>query len=782
MRWLWPGLILVLLCSIYFADILSSGLVFAFRDLSRYYYPLRGYAVSLMQSGTFPFWNPYVAGGHPLFAGLQSVVLYPLSIIYYCGNFDAAFNLFIIIHVFLGGLFFYLLMRGLRFEKSAALIAAVVFSFSGYLIAVINLTTTLAAAIWFPLVFLFYHRLLERRKPLYALLTSLFLGVMFLGGEPTPLYATVFLLGLYTLIISKKQRLLGNLLLYFSCVSVFILLFSFQIIPFAELISLSERTCPSFERTTFWSFPPRNIVDCLLPFFHGPLYLQPETAPRQDWLLLCYLGVMPAVLFLLSFIFRRDNLSSFFKLSFIIGLVLIFGKFTPIYKILYQHVPGLGLIRYPVKFFFISAVSFAWLCGAGFSEYQRRAAAREPRLLKVIKGIFVFAFFAAIIFLLLNVFKEAILSRAHIYAEQRAASDEQSLLRFNQTFFANFFNLRRMLVLFILSALLLFLNSRKRLVPALLAFLVIGIIYLDLYGGKNIEINPAVPAATLHAASPNIEILKKDKELFRVYTSYRQNKVNEVLRGNSYAEAMLQSIDNLNPNRPMEHGIYTARGYLSLPQANYSKVLLLADSAPRPSATNVLNMLNVKYILTPEELDDPGCELAHQGTAYLYRNKNALPRAYLVPGYIVLKQEQDIAERLRSLSFNPAKTVILQEEPPSVGRPVPSGEASTQEGVRIVSYAPNEVLIHADVTKAAKFLVLADNFYPGWQVAVDGKKDKIYPANFILRAVRLLPGKHTVRFFYRPASFRIGAVISLFTAFALAVVVFLKPGSVLLHK
>lgn len=771
-RSLLPPLILAALSFAYFSDVLLSDTVFSFRDLSRYYYPLRLFAVNLMKSGSFPFWNPYVASGHPLFATLQSVVLYPLSIIYYLGNFDTAFNIFVILHVFLGGLFFYFLMRDLKFDQSSALISAIVFSFSGYFISVINLTTTLAAAIWFPLIFLFYNRLLKDGKFIYLVLVSVFLGFMFLGGEPTPLYATIFLLGLYTLIVSRvdNKSFPKALFPYILCIGIFILLFSFQIVPFLELIKLSDRAASSFDKATYWSFHPRNTIDFLLPFFHGPLRLQIDGQLRQEWLLFSYFGIVPVVLFLISFIFRRDKYTFFFKICFIIGLIFAFGRFTPLYKFFYKYMPGFGFIRYPVKFFFINAASFAYLCGAGFSEYREKIKAHNLKFLKFIKRLFIAGFIAAILLFLSYAFREQILSLISDYSTRLEISDGSGSRKFYATLLANFFNFRRMLVFFILGALFMFIGSRKKIKQTIFASLIVGLIFIDLYGGKNIDVNPVVSREVLHTTTSNIRILKEDNSLFRIYTSSRQNKVNEILKGATYEEAMLNSADNLCPNRPMDHGIYGARGYLSVRKANYAKVLMLADTAPLPSSTNILNMLNVKYILTPKKINDRTCRLVSRGSSYLYKNKNALNRVYLVPDYILLKEEIDIANRLKSKKFNPAKEVILEEEPMLRSCQPSVVSRKEKEYVNIINYGANEVIIKANVKKEPKFLVLADNYYPGWEVEVDGRKDKIYKANFILRGVYLAPGKHTVRFFYNPVSFKIGLAISLITAVSLIII------------
>src|SRR5262249_23760209 len=56
----------------------------------------------------------------------------------------------------------------------------------------------------------------------------------------------------------------------------------------------------------------------------------------------------------------------------------------------------------------------------------------------------------------------------------------------------------------------------------------------------------------------------------------------------------------------------------------------------------------------------------------------------------------------------------------------------------------------------ACFLILADQYYPGWQVKVDGLLADLYRANSVQRAVFLTPGAHLVEFNYEPESFDSG--------------------------
>jgi uncharacterized membrane protein YfhO len=64
-------------------------------------------------------------------------------------------------------------------------------------------------------------------------------------------------------------------------------------------------------------------------------------------------------------------------------------------------------------------------------------------------------------------------------------------------------------------------------------------------------------------------------------------------------------------------------------------------------------------------------------------------------------------------------------------------------------------------------LVLTDNYFPGWNVTVDGRGAEVHRVNYLLRGVRLPPGRHSVVFTYEPASWRAGWIISATTAMLL---------------
>jgi hypothetical protein len=53
-------------------------------------------------------------------------------------------------------------------------------------------------------------------------------------------------------------------------------------------------------------------------------------------------------------------------------------------------------------------------------------------------------------------------------------------------------------------------------------------------------------------------------------------------------------------------------------------------------------------------------------------------------------------------------------------------------------------------------LVASQTYYPGLKASIGGASVPVIPANYALSAISLPSGEHDVRFFYDPASIRIG--------------------------
>ena len=146
----------------------------------------------------------------------------------------------------------------------------------------------------------------------------------------------------------------------------------------------------------------------------------------------------------------------------------------------------------------------------------------------------------------------------------------------------------------------------------------------------------------------------------------------------------------------------------------------------------------------------------------IYRNHDALPRAFVVHRARVAADDKEALAALDAASFSPREEAIL-----SSGEELAITSAGPDQ-VRVVSYEPERVVIEADLTDEG-VLVLLDSCYPGWRAWVDGVEAEIHRADHLFRAVRLSAGQHRIVFAYDPLSFKVGAAISLITAIGLGV-------------
>ena len=146
----------------------------------------------------------------------------------------------------------------------------------------------------------------------------------------------------------------------------------------------------------------------------------------------------------------------------------------------------------------------------------------------------------------------------------------------------------------------------------------------------------------------------------------------------------------------------------------------------------------------------------HSGDVKIYERTGALGRAWLVHGIQPAANDDAALALLDDPTFDPRAAVVLEDGLNAR----PSARAAANESVKVSEYAPERIVLAADVASPA-VLVLADAFYPGWQATVDGVPTPILRANLMFRGLALEPGKHEIAFTYRPTAWRLGVVISL---------------------
>ena len=139
----------------------------------------------------------------------------------------------------------------------------------------------------------------------------------------------------------------------------------------------------------------------------------------------------------------------------------------------------------------------------------------------------------------------------------------------------------------------------------------------------------------------------------------------------------------------------------------------------------------------------------------VYENETALPRAWIASDYEVLAKEE-VLKKMEQSDFDPFRTVILEQDP---GVPH-SDTIENPRRVTVEAYSPNKVICESELSSPG-WLVLSGNWHPAWKAWIDGEEAKVFLADYVLRAVRLEKGRHTVKFVFDPVAFKIGSWITL---------------------
>jgi hypothetical protein len=72
----------------------------------------------------------------------------------------------------------------------------------------------------------------------------------------------------------------------------------------------------------------------------------------------------------------------------------------------------------------------------------------------------------------------------------------------------------------------------------------------------------------------------------------------------------------------------------------------------------------------------------------------------------------------------------------------------------LVSYEPDEIVVTVDAPRGG-LVVLNEIMFPGWTVTVDGREATALRANYLLRAVEVGPGAHTIVWTFSPRLWRV---------------------------
>lgn len=688
-------------------------------DPVRQIIPWKILVLKSIQNFNLPLWNPYSASGTPLLANFQSSTFYPLNILLLAKPFVYSWTLFIALQQLLASIFMFLYLRNLRLSRLSSVFGALTFSFSGFVIAWLEWGSIVHTILWLPLILTSIDKMLSLKKSSirshqFAMWSSVLIistiSSLFAGHLQTFLYIGI-VSGVYFFARYHHKRFPKKLFVIMACYTgIVAAITSIQWIPTLKFIMLSARTVDISQQTSAgWFLPPQHLVQFLVPDFFG----NPTTLNYWGvWNyaeFIGYIGVIPLILSALSLAAKR-KITRFYIATVVVALLCMMA--LPHTEALYQaNIPFFSSAQ-PTRLLSLVCFSLAVLSGFGLE------ALMSSKTIKNKKKIYAPIIVISIIFALLWIF---VLVGNSLTPEQLSVTKRNLILPTSLMIFGSI-------------SIAIILTVKNKFLKKLLIISILVFTIFDLLRFAT-KFETFSKPEYFFPQTKAIEFLKNDKSIYRIATTDSR-----ILPPNFSSMYEIQSIEVYDPLYLKNYAEFIVNNERCCgdvdPPYGFNRII-----TPRNLFTDQINFLNVKYILSFDEIEKENIvKVFEEGQTKIYRNDNMLPRAYFVEqtqsGLSTSKNRTEFFKSLKSFDFT--KKALVEEKTEQYYNSLGSAQITKYEDNKIVIETKNE---------GNGFLVLSDTYYPTWQATIDGEPTKIYETNHAFRGIEVPEGKHEVVFY-----------------------------------
>lgn len=383
-------------------------------DLVLQNFEWKSYSRERFAAGDMPLWNPHQFGGIPFLAAGQQQVFYPLSVLNYVLPLPASYGWFMVVNLWLAGVFMYGFVRALAASRFGAVIAGVTYQLCGMFIASAVHPMIIGTVVWLPLMLTMAEFIIRRRplmgrdaSPVWVSIGAAALACAILSGHPEITIYNLLITGYFS-----AMRLAGILLSQrgdaglwrgvvlrgcwlIALVVLGLALSAIQLIPLVEFVQTNWRAGRSdLTQVLDYAHKPRDIVQFILPNFYGspahhgyydlfsgawtPALEQGGGLRFIDWGMknyvegALYLGILPLALAAFALFAPRDRSRPPYRLIFVVlgvaSLTFMFG--LPTYALIYA-LPGINQLNTPFRWIYGLTVAVAVLAALGADAVQR---------------------------------------------------------------------------------------------------------------------------------------------------------------------------------------------------------------------------------------------------------------------------------------------------------------------------------------------------------------------------------------------------------------------------
>jgi len=701
-----------------FPDVLLGAKSFFFRDYTLFGYPLAHYHREAFWRGEIPLWNPLNNCGIPYAAQWNTMVFYPFSLIYLLLPLPWSLGWFCLFHLFLGGLGMYRLAFRWTDNSLAAAIAGVSFSFSGVALSFLIWPNNASAFGWLPWVLWMAQK--GWSGPRSDLLKAVCVGsIQMLSGAPEIIFFTWLLVGgLWCCDLPHQPNWRRSLMRVIGLVLLIAGICAIQLLPFLDLLHQSHRKGDIGSAS--WSMPAYGWANFLVPLFHTvPTATGVHMQPGQGWVSSYYLGVVPLFLGLFAVITVRSRIALVLGTALLASVVLALGEHTYVYQWLRVLLPGLGLMRFPVKFVVVAAAAvplLAAFAAARVTELSRPPLTRRGLALGI--GLIVLTIGLA------------------CYAWRFPAAGEAPQATLLSGFGRAAF----------LAAILVLLLLRHRFVRARLSsfwqIILVTLLWGDLVSHAPRQ-NPTVAARSFRYSTWDARQENQpgwDRSARAALTLDALEKFHSTFV-TDFSLAVLGERGGLYKNCNLLENVAKVDGFYSLYIPEEQQIEFNLYRTETDLRKGLADFLGVARVTSDQSIVE------------WRRRDTHLP--LVTAGQQPVFAAPDETLSLLRANFSPRDTVYIE---PNAKEFV---HASTNVAVALdfARISADRIRITASSADPA-MVVVAETWFHWWKATVDGKPARLWRANYAFQALEMPPGKHQLELVYSDRSFVLGALIS----------------------
>ncbi|HEY7284299.1 MAG TPA: YfhO family protein [Vicinamibacterales bacterium] len=688
--------------------------------------PGRVLAGRLIRHGELPAWTHQLCSGLPLAGvamdpiGMGPFVLFPPAI---------ALDLFVIVLLLVAAHGTYALARRFDADRIGAVLAGVAFAGSGYIACQLKHLAIVSTIVWFPVGLLLLDKILAAsptsgaRRALYMGAFGLVLAEQALSGFPQSIYICGLAYGAFVLFraignrralapMSRWCMLLAGIALVTALGAA---AGAIVLLPLSKLGAVSDRAeALGWAWSTLLAYWPPNIITFFLPYAHGDIANNTYAGPPFFWEDYGYVGLATALLAIYEGVrgWRRP-ITAFLAAMTVLAYLFVVGAATPVFHVAWLVIPGMKLFRFPTRFLFIVDLGLALLAALGLTRVRAELTG---------------------------------------WLTPKAESPGPMSTR----------------------------------IPAVVVTAICALTVVDLTIHQPRQ-NPMVPAREWLAAPASVAIVKADGTEPRTFTPWVRalhRRTFQEARGWTDVRPYFELRDVLQPN--VGGGFWSvpsadcyagisARWYVDVWGDHNREAALVPFMAfldfkartlnfHRTLFPRVMGLFGVTHVLSPYPQNGNALPLAGRTDhAYIYRVPHAARVRFVAAARAVANDAEGV-KRLLADDFDPDREVVVHDTAdapphPTIAEAGANGERATGRAT-IVHEEARELVVDADASQDG-FLLLADTYYPGWFVEIDGRPAPMYRANLMLRAVPLSRGHHAVRFVYDPPGLITGLQITM---------------------